>query len=395
MNGYQIYNNDIRRTGLTFPADGFGISIGGYSHRIFVNNNYIDSARLIGIEMAGTLNSALTNNRFRHLRNTSAPGNPHTTAWSVNNINSVTGVANVITGNVVLDTCESLPYYINQKGAYSSGNTAIAIGGGWYGDSLVDCKFIGETMTLLSATNTTPAMWIRGHSFRNVIQSSTITGFSTQTRLIYVSETCAGNVIKQCSFYGQSSNATIMVEDVTSTGLNRIQDGITTATGAFNQNMDIVTAAPAYYYVSTTDSAAHRIAAADARAAIGTLSGTYTPTLTNTTNISASTVPFGGGGFTRDGLPTGGGHVHAWVTGTLTLVASNTQTILTVSIPPGYGPAASAIVCGFGTTYQASTGSSTTGQVSTTGGNTVTFTFPALGATGSAMPFIISFDYFY
>lgn len=394
--GYQIYNNDIRRTGLVFPADGFGISIGGWGQRMSIDNNYIDSARLIGIEMAGSSNSSLTNNKFRHLRNTSAPGNPHTTAWSINCLGHNVGINNNVSGNKVIDTCESLPYYINQQGLKASGNSAIAMGGGWYVDSIQDCKFTNETMTMLTGTNTVPALWIRGHSFRNVFQSCTISGFSTQTRLIFVSETCAGNVLQNCSFYGQNSNITIMLEDATCTGLNKIHNGITLTTSMFNQNMDLVTASPAYFYTGGADSAAHRISAADAKLSIGALSGTYTPTLTNTTNISASTVPFGGGGFTRDGLSTGGGHVHVWVTGTLTLTAtSGVQTILTVSLPPGYTPAASAIVCGMGMIYQSATSSSTTGFVSTTGGSTVTFTFSAIGTTGLAIPFYIGFDYFY
>lgn len=115
--------------------------------------------------------------------------------------------------------------------------------------------------------------------------------------------------------------------------------------------------------------------------------GTYTSTLTNTTNVSGSA--FTGAGYTKVG-----NCVHAFVTGTISTTAgSNTATTLTVSIPGSYSPAASAVYCGNGA-INITGGPNVVGIVATTGGSTVTFTFASPSVLSSAA-FQLSFDYFY
>lgn len=210
-----ITNNKFLHCGLNNPNNGFAVSVGGLGTNILADHNYVNDAKLIGIEFAGLSFSTLSNNVFEHIL---SPAGPNTIPYSVNNRNSPVGINNSVINNVVKDSVPNLSTFVNQSGFRSVGNVQKSFTGGLYIDS-VSGSFTGDKYTYLGSGG--PAAWVRSTSatFDQVI----LTGNSGETVLLKMTDSAMNNTFQNCFFSGYTAQANLASIDAGSIN-NRFLD---------------------------------------------------------------------------------------------------------------------------------------------------------------------------
>lgn len=269
QSNYYLASNKIYRTGLQISGLGMAISVGGLTNNCVAEHNEIDSARTIGIEFAGPVNSTQNDNTYRHMNY------PGTSAWSVNS--QGTGIpaayGNKVTNNRVLDTCNTLPYYINQNGLSGSNNSATANSGSMYNYQLTDCKFVNDNWKLINGPSPTQVLWIRT-SQDTKYENVTFTGFTGINRIIQASDSSIRNIFHLCNFYNQTNTGSILFESTLSVGANQVIDANAGVKQNININMPLTTTAPAYVSVYNSDNTRTAIVLANFQAALTAITPT-------------------------------------------------------------------------------------------------------------------------
>lgn len=213
MTDNDFYDNNYNNCGNVFPANGFGLSIGGSGLRNHAKHNRLHHIAGIGIEMGGSSYSSIEDNSIDSSDLSQASGK-FCVPWVLNNANGNgggTGVGNIVARNVVLDSTYFAPYYLNQDKVTITGNKWQSINSINSGSdiyiigSVSNAQISDEYAKMTGAQNASFMMAITnfsslGPSHDITFSNCHYTGDSGCLALIHMQLNAAGIKFSNCTF---------------------------------------------------------------------------------------------------------------------------------------------------------------------------------------------------